>query len=166
MKYFFNFEKLGYCKNNKKDGCILCKITEKDQSVESLIIYENENFIVSLNLYPYNPAHCLIFPKRHVVDIRALVPDEVYMLHSIETMMLSVLENQYNPAGFNIGFNMGLAAGASIEHLHLHIIPRYPNEIGIAELLAGKRVLVQDLKQTQKQLIAACDEYCNHNKQI
>ena len=54
------------------------------------------------------------------------------------------------PSGYNIGYNMGLAAGASIEHLHLHIIPRYPREIGIAELIAGSRVLVQHPRETQE----------------
>ena len=59
------------------------------------------------------------------------------------------------PSGYNIGYNMGLAAGASIEHLHLHIIPRYPREIGIAELIAGSRVLVQHPRETQEILSAA-----------
>ncbi|HAW85825.1 MAG TPA: histidine triad (HIT) protein, partial [Spirochaetaceae bacterium] len=57
--------------------------------------------------------------------------------------------------GYNIGCNMGLVAGASIDHLHWHIIPRYPREIGIAELLAGKRVLVQDVRETHRILLAA-----------
>jgi len=161
MEYFFNFEKLGYCKKNKTEGCILCKIIGQDKEVESLVIYENETFMVSLNLYPYNPAHCIIFPKRHVLDIRELNSQEIITLHEIETMILTVLDENYRPSGYNIGFNMRLTAGASIEHLHMHIIPRYPNEIGIAELLGGKRVLVQDLRVTQELLKNACVNYVN-----
>lgn len=159
MEYFFNFEKLGYCKKHKTEGCILCKIIDQDAEVESLIIYENSTFMVSLNLYPYNPAHCIIFPKRHVLDIRELSSQEIVTLHETETMILNVLDERYHPSGYNIGFNMRLTAGASIEHLHMHIIPRYPNEIGIAELLGGKRVLVQDLRATQELLTTACAEY-------
>ncbi|MFV3255000.1 HIT domain-containing protein, partial [Klebsiella pneumoniae] len=62
---------------------------------------------------------------------------------------LDVLDSLYKPAGYNIGYNMGLAAGGSIEHLHMHIIPRYNNEIGIAELLGGKKVLVQNPLETR-----------------
>ena len=61
----------------------------------------------------------------------------------------------YEVITYNIGCNMGLVAGASIEHLHVHIIPRYPREIGIAELMAGKRVLVQDPVETQRRLVEA-----------
>jgi ATP adenylyltransferase len=84
------------------------------------------------------------------MDIREL-PGEVRrdMDKSLD-IALEVLDSLYSPAGYNIGFNMGLAAGASIEHLHLHIIPRYPREIGIAELLAGKRVLVEDIEKTKR----------------
>jgi ATP adenylyltransferase len=67
-------------------------------------------------------------------------------------MCINVLDRYGNPSAYNIGYNMGLSAGASIEHLHLHIIPRYPREIGIAELVGGSRVLVQDPKDTLVQL--------------
>jgi ATP adenylyltransferase len=66
--------------------------------------------------------------------------------------VLDVLDTLYSPAGYNIGFNMGLEAGASIKHLHLHVIPRYARELGIAELLGGKRVLVEDLNRTRERL--------------
>jgi ATP adenylyltransferase len=62
---------------------------------------------------------------------------------------LSLLEETHQPSGFNIGYNMGAVAGASIDHLHLHIIPRYPREIGIADLVAGNRVLIEDPRVTR-----------------
>jgi ATP adenylyltransferase len=75
---------------------------------------------------------------------------------------LDILDNLYKPAGYNVGCNMGLCAGASIEHLHWHIIPRYPNEIGIAELLGGKRVLVEDIAKTRERLIEAFGNWNSH----
>ena len=151
-EYFFNFEKLGYIKKDKPQGCILCLIAEGSDHVENLSVWENDHFLVTVNLYPYNPAHLLLAPKRHVVDIRELGEEEEQQLHALQRQVLDLLDGLYSPAGYNIGYNMGRPAGASIEHLHLHIIPRYPNETGIADLIAGKRVLVEDPRTTTERL--------------
>lgn len=148
MEYFFNFDKLGYLKGGRPEGCILCLVRDGSADVDRLVVHETERFLVSLNLYPYNPGHLLVFPKRHVTDIRALQDSEKSELTWLTDLCLDALDRALNPSGFNIGYNMGLTAGASIDHLHLHIIPRYPREIGIVELLAGKRVLVQDPMET------------------
>jgi len=148
MEYFFNFDKLVYLKGKRPDGCILCLVAQGSDEVENLVAYEDEGFVVTINLYPYNPGHLMIFPKRHVTDLRELRPDERAALDGLTDRCLSVLDRTHSPAGYNIGFNMGLVAGASIDHLHLHIIPRYPREIGIAELIAGARVLVEDPRET------------------
>jgi ATP adenylyltransferase len=99
------------------------------------------NFIVSLN--------------RHMMDIRELSPEERIELDRLLDRSLSALDAVFTPAGYNIGYNMGLVAGASIDHLHLHVIPRYPREIGIAELIGGKRVLVQDPRESLERIVAA-----------
>ncbi len=155
MAYFFNFDKLTYLKGRRPDGCILCLVAGGDEGVERLVALDTGSFIVSLNLYPYNPGHLLIFPRRHVVDIRELSPEERRELDGLVDRSLDALETTHGPSGYNIGYNMGLVAGASIDHLHLHIIPRYPREIGIAELIAGERVLVQDPRETLAALSAA-----------
>jgi len=144
MEYFFNFDKIAYLKGKRPSGCILCLVAGESDDVERLVAAETESFMVALNLYPYNPGHVLVFPKRHVLDIRELSEGESVELDRLTKRTVGVLEDLYAPGGFNIGYNMGYAAGASIDHLHLHIIPRYPREIGISELIAGRRVLVQD----------------------
>lgn len=63
MEYFFNFEKMKYVKGKKYPGCILCSIVEKRDDVVNLCIWEDEDFLVSVNLYPYNPGHLFIFPE-------------------------------------------------------------------------------------------------------
>jgi ATP adenylyltransferase len=156
MDYLFNFNKLGYIRGAEKpEGCILCLVAAGSPEVERLVVRETGRFIVSLNLYPYNPGHLIVFPKRHVVDVRGLEEVERSELDDLVAACLDVLDAEMRPAGYNIGYNMGLAAGASIEHVHLHIIPRYPHEIGIAELVAGARVLVQDPRETQDRLASA-----------
>jgi ATP adenylyltransferase len=157
MEYFFNFDKLGYLKGDKPEGCIFCLVAAGSEKVERLVVHESTSFVVSLNLYPYNPGHLIVFPKRHVVDIRGLSKQERGELDDLTDDCLRVLDECMRPAAYNIGYNMGLVAGASIDHLHLHIIPRYPREIGIAELIAGSRVLVQDPRETQELLMAAFD---------
>ena len=148
MEYFFNFNKLGYLKGKKPHGCILCLIRDGSEEVDRLIVYESEHIIVSLNLYPYNPGHLLLIPRRHITDVRQMSGSEKADMDATVDRCLDVLDRAYGPAGYNIGYNLGLVAGGSIEHLHLHIIPRYRNEIGIAELIGGKKVLVQNPLET------------------
>lgn len=143
MEYYFNFEKLEYVSSKKDDGCIFCGIVKRIEETKLLVTLTNR-FIVILNLYPYNPGHTMIIPKRHITDIRELTVNENAEFNDLRDYCINMIEEIYKPHGFNIGFNMGLPAGASITHLHLHIIPRYPNEIGIAELIGGKRVLVEN----------------------
>jgi len=154
MSYFFNFDKMKYVRGPRPSGCILCLIRDKSSEVIDLTVYSDELFTVSVNLYPYNPGHVMIFPNRHLVDVRELTTAEDQRLSELTRRFLNVLESTHSPAGFNIGYNMGSSAGASIDHLHLHVIPRYPKEIGIADLVAGKRVLIEDPRVTQSRLIA------------
>jgi ATP adenylyltransferase len=158
MEYFFNFDKLGYLKGERPEGCILCLVAGGSASVERLVAHETASFLVSLNLYPYNPGHLIVFPRRHVEDIRALTREERAELCALEDLSLRALDRALRPAAYNIGYNMGPSAGASIAHLHLHIIPRYPREIGIAELIGGARVLVQDPRETLELLSRAFAE--------
>lgn len=157
MHYFFNFNKLSYVKGEKPEGCILCLITDKSSKVIDLTVYENDFFIVSVNLYPYNPGHLIIFPRRHIEDIRQFSNEENFMLQNLTCSFLNILDELQNPSGYNIGYNMGLVAGASIAHLHLHIIPRYPNEAGITDIISGTRVLLESPDKTAKKIKTKID---------
>jgi ATP adenylyltransferase len=150
--YFFNFDKMTYIKSRKPQGCILCMLVEQSPEIVDLTIVREELFAASVNLYPYNPGHLLVFPLRHVEDVRELTAREESRLCALQRYLLTLLDRIYSPHGYNIGYNMGYPAGASIEHLHLHIIPRYPRETGIADLIAGKRVLVEDPRETAGRL--------------
>jgi len=154
MDYFLNFAKGDYVHGNRPDGCILCKLVKGDAEVTDLKIFCSENFGVTVNLYPFNPGHLLIFTLRHTEDLRGLSEQEQTELWQLRCYLLDMLDSVYRPYAYNLGVNMGLAAGASISHLHEHIIPRYPNEIGIPELMGGKRVLVEDPRKTCERLKA------------
>ncbi|MFW5683489.1 MAG: HIT family protein [Spirochaetota bacterium] len=155
MSYFFNFDKMNYVKGPRPHRCILCLIREKSHEVADLTVYSDDLFTVSVNLYPYNPGHLMLFPNRHIEDVRDYTGDEELRATALTRRFLGLLEQTHQPSAFNIGYNMGASAGASIDHLHLHLIPRYPREIGIADLVAGKRVLIEDPRVTQRRLIEA-----------
>ncbi len=152
MEYFFNFEKMTYIKGGRPVGCILCLIRDESPEVVNLTVYRSEFFLAAVNLYPYNPGHLMVFPRRHLLDIREYTAEEEKDLAGVNRLLLNVLDRTHAPRAYNIGYNMGPVAGASIDHIHLHIIPRYPRETGIADLLAGKRVLVEDPLQTTEKL--------------
>ncbi|HUX13420.1 MAG TPA: HIT domain-containing protein [Spirochaetia bacterium] len=152
MEYFFNFEKMAYIKGHRPVGCILCLIRDESPEVVNLTVYRTEYFLAVVNLYPYNPGHLMVFPRRHLLDIREYTVEEEMDLARVNRLLLDVLDRTHAPRAYNIGYNMGPVAGASIDHIHLHIIPRYPRETGIADLLAGKRVLVEDPLQTTEKI--------------
>ena len=146
--------KLPYAKGKNRPDveCILCAIVEKNDKVERLEVYRTELFTISLNLYPYSPGHLLIFPQRHVVDLRELNSDEVLGLHELQCLSFEVLSEAYQPRGFNVGFNMGETSGASIPHLHLHVVPRYQRELGFMDVIGGARIIIEDPNVTQENL--------------
>ena len=152
MSYFINFDKIAYLEGKKPEGCILCLVRDNSEKTVNLKVYETDFFTVAANLYPYNPGHIIIFPNRHVTDIRALSHDESCKLCETQKICLDILERVYKPHGYNIGYNMGRIAGASIEHLHLHVIPRYPGEAGIVDLIAGQKVLIENPVETCEKL--------------
>jgi len=150
--YFFNFEKMAYVQSRRSAGCVLCGVRDHDSAVVDLTVYSDDLLVVTVNLYPYNPGHLLVFPTRHVEDIRELSVEEEQRTAQIIRRLLVVLDQTHKPQGYNIGYNMGLAAGASVRHLHTHVIPRYPSELGIADLIGGKRVLVEDPRVTRDRI--------------
>ena len=143
-----------YIRGRKRPAvdCILCSIIENNPLVDCLLIWKNELLGISVNLYPYNAGHLLIFPVRHIKDVRELTKAEAANLFELTKICLSELDKLYEPHGYNIGFNIGDASGASIEHLHQHIVPRYPKELGFVDIVSGAKIIIEDPKITMKRL--------------
>ncbi len=145
--------KLAYVKGERPDvECIFCAVGSRDKKVEKLEVCRTKRWVASVNLHPYNVGHMLLFPIRHAVDVRELTKAESAELHSFQSLSLDVLDAAYSPQGYNIGFNIGRPAGASIEHLHLHIVPRYRNEAGFLDILSGTRTIVEDPRRSVEKL--------------
>ncbi len=145
--------KLDYVKGKKPPvDCILCAVVNKDARVEKLMVFQHGGYFVTLNLYPYNPGHLMVVPKKHYEDVRELSAGEALDIHHLQVLSLLVLDRLYQPGGYNIGYNLGKASGASISHLHLQIVPRYVTEIGFFDILSDSRVIVEDPPVTKEKL--------------
>ena len=115
-------------------------------------------FIV-LNLYPYNPAHLMIVTQRHITKFLELTKEE--LLHITRTIqgIQMLLDDLYNPKGYNIGINQGRDAGGSIDHLHFHLVPRYGSELGFIDIVGKTRVLPEGLDDVKKKLENNINKY-------
>jgi ATP adenylyltransferase len=157
--HLFVPNKMGYVKGQKpRVDCILCAILRGEPGVMDLLVHQTPRFAISLNLYPYNSGHLMIFPTRHIHDPRDLNKEEILELHELQNMALDILQELYEPHGFNLGFNIGKSSGQSINHLHLHIVPRYPSEIGFIDIIGGAKIIVEDPVISQQKISKAFKE--------
>jgi ATP adenylyltransferase len=155
--YLWIPSKAGYLRRDGKPkvDCILCSIRDHDDRVRSLEVWRGEATIAVLNLYPYNPGHLMVFPQRHVLELSELEADEVAQLVGSINLAVKVLKDAYSPHGFNIGFNIGQSSGASIPHLHAHVVPRYDSELGFVDIIGGAKVLIEDPSSYQERVTEA-----------
>jgi ATP adenylyltransferase len=155
----YSLNKLQYIKGKRPMvECIFCAIINRAEEVEKLLVFEGENTVISVNKYPYNSGHLLICPKRHIIDYRELTPEEEQEIQLMLRKSLDALDTLYSPSGYNVGYNIGEFAGASLPHLHMHVIPRYPNELGFIDIVGGAKIVVEDPEQTMKNLKKAFGE--------
>jgi len=149
-------EKLSYVQGHRpRVDCILCSAYRNEPGVENLIVWQSELFFVTLNLYPYNPGHLMIVPVRHTCTIEDFTEAEILSSFAIQRMAFAVLRQMYNPKGFNLGYNLGHCSGASIDHVHLHVVPRYQRELGFMDVLNGSRIIVEDPIRTRERMAEA-----------
>lgn len=144
-EYLFNTKKIEYVSGKKPQvNCILCAVRDKNKEVESLEIFRDDHSIITVNLYPFSPGHLMIFPMRHVEDITELNTEEAASMHRLLVDSMKLIREEFQPSGFNIGWNIGHGSGASISHVHQHIVPRFNNEMGFLDIIGGARVFVVD----------------------
>ena len=158
-------EKLDYVRKNDRPNveCILCSVRDNDKNVRNLKIYQDEIAFTCLNLYPYNPGHLLIVPHRHIRSFRELNKKEAIHITRLIQGVQILMEEVLNSTGFNIGINEGPNSGASIDHLHYHLVPRYSNELGFIDITAGTRVVIEGLDSIMKRLKEKISDYINND---
>jgi len=136
----------------KRRECIFCEAVRKSDD-ESLILYRGRHSYIIMNLYPYNTGHIMVVPYRHVPSIEDLTEDEILEIMLLTKAALKAIRKVYNPHGFNIGVNLGRVAGAGVEeHVHIHIVPRWNGDTNFMPVIAGVKVISQDVREAYKAL--------------
>ena len=138
--------RLEYVLGHKPDtGCALCQVRDIPEQ-QSLIVFEGLTCYVVLNLYPYNNGHVMVVPYRHVAAFALLTPEELHELALLTQRSEIALYEAYQPQGLNVGVNLGRPAGAGIlEHLHVHLVPRWTGDTNFMSVVGDTRVLPEDL---------------------
>ncbi len=139
----------------------MCAVRDNDERVVTLKIYDDEYIFISLNLYPYNPGHLMIIPNRHVASFLELTREEIIHINRTIQGIQLLLDDLYSPKGYNIGINQGIIAGASIEHLHIHIVPRYGAELGYIDIVGKTRIVVEGLDSVKQKLTENIHNFLN-----
>lgn len=145
---------------SKRGGnCLFCEKARSKQDVRNLLIHRGRHAYSLLNLYPYNNGHAMVAPYRHVGEVSALTPEEWLDLWRLASDLLRRMKKIFSPQGFNLGINLGRAAGAGIpKHLHLHIVPRWLGDTNFMSTVADARVISHSLRSARSLLANAHPE--------
>ncbi|MCW5860674.1 MAG: HIT domain-containing protein [Caldilineales bacterium] len=146
-----------YVVNPKAVDCPFCEYLSQDAShdADNLILLRSERTFIILNRYPYNNGHLMVLPNLHVSDLEAMDDATQLELMQMTTLAKHLLQRTLQPHGFNVGLNLGKAAGAGLaDHLHVHIVPRWSGDTNFMPIVANTRILPEWLGETYQRLRA------------
>jgi ATP adenylyltransferase len=138
------------------ERCIFCDAAAASASpgaADDLVLIRGRRSYVILNRYPYNNGHLMVATNRHVATLQAAVPEELSELIQLIRHAEMALSDAYQPQGINVGINIGRPAGAGIvDHLHVHLVPRWTGDTNFMSVIGNVRVLPEELTQTAARL--------------
>jgi ATP adenylyltransferase len=133
-------------------ACIFCAAVEAGDT-EPLVVHRGARAFVILNKFPYNNGHLMVVPVRHTGSLADLDDAELLEVMTLAREAEGILTEVYRPHGFNLGINLGRPAGAGIlDHLHLHVVPRWNGDTSFMTVFGDTRVLPEELPQTARRL--------------
>jgi ATP adenylyltransferase len=149
--------RLEYIKSADDDsGCLFCTAASEAGDTERLVLHRGTHAIALLNKFPYSSGHFMVAPVRHVGDYGELTDEEVLELHRFAAAGMRALAELYAPQGYNLGWNLGRIAGAGVvDHVHLHVVPRWAGDTNFMPVLADVKVLPEHLDETRRRLAEA-----------
>lgn len=148
MKYLHSYWRIEYIEAPKStdNDNLFVNIANTNDDEKALVVYRSEHSFIVLNKYPYNAGHLLVAPYREVGSLKELAQDELLDFMNMVIKAQDILTQAIKPQGFNIGFNIGKAAGAGIpKHIHCHIVPRWEGDTNFMPVLGNTKVLPQAL---------------------
>lgn len=140
----------------KPGGCIFCIKISEGRDRENLILHRGSYSCILMNLYPYNTGHLMVIPYKHVSTTEELDANTLAEMTDFVHLSMRILRRSMGPHGFNIGINIGRAAGAGIaEHVHIHIVPRWEGDTNFLTIFAQTRVIPERIEDTYDKLLQA-----------
>jgi ATP adenylyltransferase len=154
MDYLWTPWRYHYIADTARDtGCIFCDAVVANDDVKSQIVFRGDTCFVILNRFPYTSGHVMVVPYAHVADLAAADPDMLSEMMRIAQRVQLALGQTYHPDGFNLGMNLGRAAGAGVTgHLHMHVLPRWSGDANFMTVVGETRVEPEDLTTTYEKL--------------
>jgi ATP adenylyltransferase len=155
MDHLWSPWRMKYINNNERSSaCVFCAAPQQEDSPQNLIVARGQHTFVILNRFPYTSGHLMVVPYVHQATIEALTPEVRFELIEHISHAMQVIRAVYNPEGFNLGANIGAAAGAGIaEHVHFHIVPRWSGDANFMTTVGATRVLPEELSQTYHRIL-------------
>lgn len=145
-------------KRTASGGNFFLDLPAQDNDRENLILFRGETAFVIMNAYPYTNGHLLIAPYRQVADLEELTDPELLEINQLLALSVRWIRAAFRPDGFNIGVNIGRAAGAGVpQHIHWHVLPRWSGDTNFMTTIGDVRVIPQTLSETYDRLMAARD---------
>jgi ATP adenylyltransferase len=159
MNYLWSPWRMEYIENpHKEDGCVFCNAQTLTDGTENLIAHRGEHSFVILNRFPYTSGHLMVIPFEHKSNLEELDAITRAEMMELTSRCTTVLKNIYNPQGFNVGVNIGEAAGAGVVgHVHIHIVPRWKGDTNFMSAVGETRVLPEALEETYRRVKAVFD---------
>lgn len=153
MKYLWTPWRKKYMQGPKvQSGCIFCSaLTMAD--AEALIVFRGQHAFIILNRYPYTNGHLMVVPYEHQSSLELLTPEIRSEIMELLSKATTVLRKAYKPQGFNLGSNIGEAAGAGVaDHVHLHVLPRWNGDTNFMTSIGETRVIPETVDETWQKL--------------
>ena len=134
----------------KEDGCVFCNaLAKKVDSHKNLVVHRGKRAFVIVNLFPYTNGHLMVAPMDHHASLELLDPETRAEMMELVSQTITLLKKIYNPHAFNVGANIGKAAGAGVpDHVHMHIVPRWTGDSNFMSILGETRVLPETIDET------------------
>jgi ATP adenylyltransferase len=143
-----------YIGGEQRPGCLFCRVIEHpDDPDAQLVVWRPDGAIVMLNKFPYNAGHSMVAPAAHRGSLEELTDEELTRVMRAVARTISVTRDTMKPEGFNVGANIGRAAGAGIpDHVHFHIVPRWNGDTNFMPVMDDVKVINEALEQTAQKL--------------
>lgn len=153
MKVLWAPWRMEYILGPKDTECLFCVKPEEQRDRGNFILYRGEHSFVIMNKYPYNNGHLMVVPYVHVSSLDTLSDADMLDIMKLARFSIDCLTKAFHPEGFNVGINIGGAAGAGIEeHLHMHIVPRWAGDMNFMTVTSEIRVMPEHLLDTYDKL--------------